>query len=76
MTTTSTALLPEVSAFLSAPVLHLIDGLQVPAASGEVFTTYNPCTGEPLTQVAFGGRRTSIGRSPRPDARSRDRGVG
>ncbi|MFD9663917.1 aldehyde dehydrogenase family protein [Rhodococcus sp. NPDC059968] len=55
MTTTSPALSPEVSAFLASPVLHLIDGRHVPSASGEVFATVNPCNGDALAQVAFGG---------------------
>ncbi|WP_213575867.1 aldehyde dehydrogenase family protein [Rhodococcus sp. USK13] len=55
MTVTSAAPSPQVSAFLGNPVLHLIDGKQVPAASGETFTTFNPSNGESLAQVAFGG---------------------
>lgn len=46
---------PAVSAFLNAPVLHLIDGELVTSASGETFTTYNPCNGQSLAQVSFGG---------------------
>ncbi|WP_009476580.1 aldehyde dehydrogenase family protein [Rhodococcus sp. JVH1] len=55
MTVTSAAPSPQVSAFLGNPVLHLIDGKPVPAASGETFTTFNPSNGESLAQVAFGG---------------------
>lgn len=55
MTTAAIGPSREVTAFLNAPVLHLIDGKLVPAASGEVFTTYNPCNGESLAQVAHGG---------------------
>ncbi|WP_284982303.1 aldehyde dehydrogenase family protein [Arthrobacter sp. efr-133-TYG-118] len=49
------AILPEVASFLSRPVSHLIDGQNVPSASGESFTTFNPCDGESLAQVSFGG---------------------
>nr|WP_271214057.1 aldehyde dehydrogenase family protein [Rhodococcus wratislaviensis]GLK41373.1 phenylacetaldehyde dehydrogenase [Rhodococcus wratislaviensis] len=55
MTITTVALSTQVSAFLSNPVLHLIDGKQVPAASGETFASFNPSNGESLAQVAFGG---------------------
>ncbi|WKN53153.1 aldehyde dehydrogenase family protein [Rhodococcus opacus] len=55
MTITTVAPSTQVSAFLSNPVLHLIDGKQVPAASGETFASFNPSNGESLAQVAFGG---------------------
>ncbi|RZL79430.1 MAG: aldehyde dehydrogenase family protein [Rhodococcus sp. (in: high G+C Gram-positive bacteria)] len=55
MTVTTVVPSPQVSAFLGNPVLHLIDGQQVPAASGETFATFNPSNGESLAQVAFGG---------------------
>ncbi|TQC45414.1 aldehyde dehydrogenase family protein [Rhodococcus sp. WS4] len=55
MTITSVAPSTQVSAFLSNPVLHLIDGKQVSAASGETFASFNPSNGESLAQVAFGG---------------------
>ncbi|EID77362.1 MULTISPECIES: aldehyde dehydrogenase family protein [Rhodococcus] len=54
MTITTIAPSTQVSAFLSNPVLHLIDGKQVPAASGETFASFNPSNGESLAQVAFG----------------------
>lgn len=45
----------EVTNFLSRPVTHLIDGQNVPSASGESFTTFNPCDGQSLAQVSLGG---------------------
>ena len=46
-----TALVQE---FLSGPQKMLINGEWVDAASGKTFTTYNPSTGEELSQVAEG----------------------
>lgn len=55
MTAISTDAVPaRVSAFLDTPVLHLIDGAHVPAATDRTFPTLNPCTGGHLAQVAFG----------------------
>ena len=44
------------SDFISKPRKMLIDGKWVNAASGKTFPTYNPATGEVLTQVAEGDR--------------------
>lgn len=46
-----------VSAFLKSPVSHLIGGADVTSASGETFTTLNPCDGSLLAEVASGGPR-------------------
>ncbi|MBC2644314.1 MULTISPECIES: aldehyde dehydrogenase family protein [unclassified Rhodococcus (in: high G+C Gram-positive bacteria)] len=55
MTITHTAPSATVTNFLAAPVLHLIDGQHVPSISGDNFATFNPCNGDELAQVAFGG---------------------
>jgi phenylacetaldehyde dehydrogenase len=47
----------RVSDFISKPRKMLIDGKWVNAASGKTFPTYNPATGEVLTQVAEGDRQ-------------------
>lgn len=54
MTTVHTVPSSTVTDFLKAPVLHLIDGQNVPSVSGNTFGTFNPCNGEALAQVAFG----------------------
>lgn len=35
-------------------VLHVIDGRETPSRSGQTFPSYNPATGEPWAEVAFG----------------------
>ncbi|MCQ4121021.1 aldehyde dehydrogenase family protein [Rhodococcus tibetensis] len=55
MTITHAAPSSTVTEFLKNPVHHLIDGQNVPSVSGESFATFNPCNGDPLAQVAFGG---------------------
>lgn len=47
---------PRVSDFLEKPHQILIDGKWMNAASGKTFPTYNPATGEVLTDVAEGDR--------------------
>jgi phenylacetaldehyde dehydrogenase len=44
----------HVQTFLSSPRKMLIGGRWLDAASGKTFSTYNPATGEVLTQVAEG----------------------
>jgi phenylacetaldehyde dehydrogenase len=52
-----TQLDPKLSAFVeSTPRKLLINGRWVDSASGKTFPTYNPATGEVLTQVAEGDR--------------------
>ena len=52
MTTTPTNLSPDVARFLSGgPLGGVIDGRNVPSASGEVFTTSDPGSGETLAEV-------------------------
>src|SRR6202790_430804 len=46
----------RVSDFIRKPRKMLIDGKWVNAASGKTFPTYNPATGEILSQVAEGDR--------------------
>jgi len=53
-TTAPVQLDPKVTEFLSQPRKILIDGQWVDAASGKTFATYNPATGEILSQVAEG----------------------
>jgi phenylacetaldehyde dehydrogenase len=53
-TTAPVQLNPKVTEFLSRPRKILIDGQWVDAASGKTFATYNPATGEILSQVAEG----------------------
>lgn len=48
------AISPKVADFLKRPINHLINGAEVPAASGNSFATFNPSNGETLAQVAFG----------------------
>ena len=38
---------------LDAPVLHMIDGEEVPSASGRTFADIDPSTGDDLARVAF-----------------------
>lgn len=47
---------PRVQDFLEKPLLMLLDGKWVNAASGKKFPTYNPATGEVLAEVAEGDR--------------------
>src|SRR5215472_2114093 len=47
---------PQVAEFIDKPRKMLINGQWVNAASGKTFPTYNPATGEVLTQVAEGDR--------------------
>src|SRR5450432_3172783 len=47
---------PQVAEFIDKPRKMLINGKWVNAASGKTFPTYNPATGEILTQVAEGDR--------------------
>jgi phenylacetaldehyde dehydrogenase len=49
-------LLPSVRNFLSTPKRLFIDGQWVDPASGRTFATCNPATGEPLCQIAHGGK--------------------
>ncbi len=52
MTTTPSNLSPDVARFLSGgPLGGVIDGRNVPSASGEVFTTSDPGSGETLAEV-------------------------
>ena len=46
----------RVSDFIAKPRKMLIDGKWLNAASGKIFPTYNPATGEVLAQVAEGDR--------------------
>ena len=50
---------PQVAEFIDQPRKMLINGRWVSAASGKMFPTYNPATGEVLAQVAE-GVKTSI----------------
>ena len=52
--TLTTALHDDVRNFLSRPRQLLIDGNWVDAASGRTFPTYDPASGEKLTEVAHG----------------------
>src|ERR1700685_4117872 len=45
------------SDFIARPRKMLIDGQWVNAVSGKTFPTYNPATGEILTQVAEGDKQ-------------------
>ncbi len=57
MATAATATLePAVSSFVSRKHKMLINGKWVDSASGKMFPTYNPATGEVLAQVAEGDR--------------------
>ena len=57
MATAATATLePAVSSFVSRKHKMLINGKWVDSASGKMFSTYNPATGEVLAQVAEGDR--------------------
>jgi phenylacetaldehyde dehydrogenase len=57
MATAATATLePAVSSFVSRKHKMLINGKWVDSASGKTFPTYNPATGEVLSQVAEGDR--------------------
>jgi phenylacetaldehyde dehydrogenase len=57
MATAATATLePAVSSFVSRNHKMLINGKWVDSASGKMFPTYNPATGEVLAQVAEGDR--------------------
>src|SRR5580658_9738351 len=57
MATAVTATLePGVSSFVSRKHKMLINGKWVDSASGKMFPTYNPATGEVLAQVAEGDR--------------------
>ena len=47
---------PRVAEFIDKPRKMLINGRWVGAASGKLFPTYNPATGEVLAQVAEGDR--------------------
>src|SRR5213080_4449600 len=47
---------PHVADFIEKPRKMLINGKWVNAASGKTFPTYNPATGEVLSQVAEGDR--------------------
>src|SRR5271154_4108591 len=47
---------PRVAEFIDQPRKMLINGRWVNAASGKIFPTYNPATGEVLAQVAEGDR--------------------
>lgn len=52
---TDTRILPQVREFLARPGKLLIDGRWVEAADGHTFPTYDPATGQEITQVAHGG---------------------
>jgi phenylacetaldehyde dehydrogenase len=54
--TASATLEPNVSSFVSRSHRILIDGNWVGSASGKTFATFNPATGEVLSQVAEGDR--------------------
>jgi phenylacetaldehyde dehydrogenase len=57
MATAATSTLePAVSSFVSRKHKMLINGKWVDSASGKMFPTYNPATGEVLSQVAEGDR--------------------
>lgn len=45
---------PEVETFLARPQNMLVNGKWVEAASGKLFPTYNPATGEEIARVAEG----------------------
>lgn len=59
--------------FLKTPKKLLIDGRQVEAASGKIFETYNPATGEVLAKVAEGDKE-DIHRAARAARRAFDDG--
>ena len=52
----SVALEPAVSSFVSRKHKMLINGKWVESASGKRFPTFNPATGEVLSEVAEGDR--------------------
>jgi phenylacetaldehyde dehydrogenase len=52
----SATLEPAVSSFISRKHKILIDGKWVDSASGKMFPTFNPATGEVLSEVAEGDR--------------------
>jgi len=54
--TASTTLAPTVSSFVSRKHRMLINGKWVDSASGKMFSTFNPATGEVLSEVAEGDR--------------------
>ena len=54
--TTATTLAPTVSSFITRKHKMLINGKWVDSASGKRFPTFNPATGEVLSEVAEGDR--------------------
>ncbi len=54
--TTATTLAPTVSSFVVRKHKMLINGKWVDSASGKLFSTFNPATGEVLSEVAEGDR--------------------
>lgn len=52
---TDSRLMPKVRDFISRTGQLLIDGQWVDAADGRTFATYDPATGQEITQVAHGG---------------------
>ena len=54
--TVSTTLAPTVSSFIARKHKMLINGKWVDSASGKTFSTFNPATGEVLSEVAEGDR--------------------
>ncbi|RMH36386.1 MAG: aldehyde dehydrogenase family protein [Nitrospirae bacterium] len=56
MSTATIPLLDAVTQFISRPKKMLIDGKWVEAQSGKTFPTYDPATGEVITQIAEGDK--------------------
>src|ERR1019366_9670056 len=56
MATSTIELNKNVSDFIAKPRKMLINGAWVESASGKLFDTYNPATGEVLARVAEGDR--------------------
>ncbi len=54
--TTATTLTPTVSSFIARKHKMLINGKWVDSASGKTFPTFNPATGEVLSEIAEGDR--------------------
>ena len=54
--TDTTPLTESVAAFLKRPKHHLIGGRWLAPMDGATFTTYDPATGEPICEVAYGSR--------------------
>jgi phenylacetaldehyde dehydrogenase len=50
------AVSPHLTAWLSKPRLHLINGRWVPSASGKTFDVFNPADGSLIARVAEGDK--------------------